>query len=173
MSWLPTEETKASETSSEPLIWVESVNDLQPNIEQQRQQVRKHHWTMLVLSFVVLLLACLMQIQNSERVAFLGFSRYPLPELCGSRLLFNTECPGCGLTRSFIALAAMDWETSLQFHRIGWLLALAVVLQIPYRIFRLQRSNSQVSKTRWPVWCGNLLITLLVGNWFVKVFLGL
>jgi hypothetical protein len=137
-----------------------------------RERLRTRHWTMLVVSVGVILLALALKVQGTERVAFRSFPEYPLPELCGAKLFFKQECPGCGLTRSFLALAQGDWQASLQFHSLGWLMALAVLLQIPYRVHRLWTLDRQTSPTRWPTWFGNGLIALLVMNWFAKILAG-
>ena len=59
------------------------------------------------------------------------------PCACPARR-FGVSCPGCGLRRSFIYLAHGDWDASWQSHRLGWLLAAMVALQIPYRIHGLR-----------------------------------
>ncbi len=146
--------------------------DEECEVERQSLQQRKRHWTMLLVSLGIMGLAFLMRIGGSGQVSFAGFSRYPLPELCGSRLMFGTECPGCGLTRSFLALAAGDWRQSFEYHRMGWILATAVLLQIPYRIYRLRQSATRSAGSAWPQWFGNLLIALLLCNWLAKLCLG-
>jgi hypothetical protein len=44
-------------------------------------------------------------------------------------------------------------------------LALALVLQIPYRLYLLWELRSVVPDRTWPVWFGRGLIALLIGNW--------
>ena len=50
-------------------------------------------------------------------------------------------------------------------HRVGWVLALAVLLQIPYRLFALWDKNRILAVHTWPDWFGRALIALLIGNW--------
>src|SRR5689334_15599836 len=88
--------------------------------------LRDRHRTMLYFAVAVIAAAFLLRIRDSESVTLCGL-HMTLPTLCGSRALFGVDCPGCGLTRSTIALAAGDLSQSLQFHRIGWLMALAIV----------------------------------------------
>jgi hypothetical protein len=90
---------------------------------------------MLTLAGLVVLLA--LEVRPDQRVAFRGLPQYPLPETCFSRAWFRVKCPGCGLTRSLIYLAQADWDASLRVHRLGWLLAVAVLLQFPYRTLAL------------------------------------
>lgn len=139
-------------------------------LDRRREQLREHHWTMLLLSMAVIVCALLLRPQSSDRLAFIGWPDAPLPELCVSRSLFGIECPGCGLTRSFCALARGDLAGSLGFHRVGWLLALAVVLQMPYRIYELIRPGSGVWRRTWSCWFGYSLIAALVINWAADQF---
>ena len=132
-------------------------------------QLRDRHRTMLWLSIAILAAAFVLQARPTGDVGPAFWPNVSLPLLCGSRALFNTECPGCGLTRSFIALAGGNFQESLQYNRVGWLLALAVVLQIPYRLFALGELRTKIPVRLWPTWFGYLLIAALVINWLLKV----
>lgn len=139
-----------------------------PSKEWERDRQRNWHWTMLWGTMAVVALAFAMQVKGETQVAFWGLSDYPLPELCGSRSLLGIDCPGCGLTRSVLALTQGDWERSLAFHRIGWVIALAILGQIPYRIYRLKELKSRVPDVQWPQWFGACLLALLVINWLYE-----
>src|SRR3954464_9055308 len=86
----------------------------------------RRHWEMLVLSIVVVVLSFLFMIRTDGRVAFRGFTGRALPDTCLSHALFGIDCPACGLTRSFVKLSRADWSGSLAYHRLGWMMALAV-----------------------------------------------
>ncbi|MGD9637130.1 MAG: DUF2752 domain-containing protein, partial [Pirellulales bacterium] len=130
-------------------------------------QARDRHWTMLWLSAAIVLLAFLLRTDSGGRVGPTWLPSIKLPEMCGSRALFGIECPGCGLTRSFIALAHGDLAGSLAYHRVGWLLALAVLLQFPYRVWMLREMRTGIVERTWPTWFGRVLIAALVGNWLL------
>jgi hypothetical protein len=130
---------------------------------------RGHHWWMLGISTVIVICAFAFETDAGGRVGPTWLSGVTLPELCGSRVLFRIECPGCGLTRSFIALAHGDLAASLAYHRVGWLLALAVLLQFPYRALALRDLRMGIVERNWPTWCGWALIVALVGNWLGNV----
>src|SRR4051812_47396490 len=68
---------------------------------------RQHHRTMLWISLAVIAASFLLRRTGSESVR-LAWSHIELPPLCVSRMFFGVECPGCGLTRSFVALAHGD-----------------------------------------------------------------
>jgi hypothetical protein len=132
-------------------------------------QLRDRHWTMLWISLAVAIGAFSLQTDARDRVGPTWLSGVWLPELCGSRALFGVECPGCGLTRSFIALAHGDLAGSFAYHRVGWLLAMAVLLQFPYRILSLRELRTGIVERTWPTWFGWALIIALIGNWLVGV----
>lgn len=134
----------------------------------RRRELLDRHWTMLAVAIFIIAASFLLSIRGTSEVV-LPWPHVKLPEMCGSRAFFGIECPGCGLTRSFIALASGDVAASFHFHRLGWLLALAVVVQIPYRIYALRELRSGIVARRWPAWFGNALIAALIVNWLVKI----
>jgi hypothetical protein len=137
--------------------------------ELQLRQARERQWFMLVLAIVVIAAAFILRFGQGSGLR-LPWTGVTLPPLCTSRLLFGIECPGCGLTRSFVALASGDFAGAWHYNRVGWLLALAVMAQIPYRVWRLRQLNHGiVAESKWPVWFGSLLIAALIVNWVLKV----
>ena len=94
------------------------------------RQLRERHWTMLCLASFIIAASYFLRQEENQAVR-LPWSEVGLPPICGSRLVFGVECPGCGLTRSFVALAAGDFGASWRHHRVGWLMALVVIGQIP------------------------------------------
>jgi hypothetical protein len=133
------------------------------------RRLRDRHWTMLWLSIFVIAASFALEVRDSQTVGPIGFPSVSLPETCGCRMLFGIECPGCGLTRSFIALASGDMAESIRFHRLGWFLALAIALQIPYRLFSLWEIRTRIPRRSWPTWYGNVIILMLISNWLLKV----
>ncbi|MAT70439.1 MAG: hypothetical protein CMJ58_13050 [Planctomycetaceae bacterium] len=131
-----------------------------------RARIKERHVTMLAMSVAIIAASFALRFNDSGGLSGGGVA---LPPLCGSRALFGVECPGCGLSRSFVALAAGDVAKSLQYHRIGWIMAAAVLLQIPYRLLRLRQLRTGTPDPSWPRWFGNLLIALLIGNWVWNV----
>jgi hypothetical protein len=53
-----------------------------------------------------------------------------LPGLCWFRAVFQIDCPFCGMTRSFVALAHGDVAAALRFHPAGPLLFVAMVVAL-------------------------------------------
>jgi hypothetical protein len=54
----------------------------------------------------------------------------PLGGLCWFRSAFQIDCPFCGMTRSFVALAHGDLAAALRFHPAGPLLFAAMVVAL-------------------------------------------
>lgn len=152
------------------------ADDVEQGLRLQRRrraELLDRHWTMLVLSVGVLSAAVLLRINDGGGVGASWLPFDSLPPMCGSRALLGIECPGCGLTRSFVALAAGDVAESFRFHRLGWLMFLATASQIPYRIVGLrQLREGDLAERRWPRWFGSFLIAALIINWAVNMIGG-
>ena len=138
-------------------------------IRESHRRGRDH--SLLWISVAVLALSFLLQVRSDQRVALLGFDRLPAPEMCGSRLWFGIECPGCGLTRGFIRLAAGDWSRAVALNRAAPLLAFAVLIQIPYRLASLLAWTParRFGDSTWSSACGWVLIVALIGNWLLNL----
>ena len=131
--------------------------------------LRRRHREMLVVTVLVVVLSFVLQVRPDGRVAPPGLADWPLPATCPSRELFGVKCPGCGLTRSFVQLAHGQWRQAWGYHRLGWLLAAAVLVQIPYRLLLLRRPDRPAPGRRLPRAFGYLLLAALVGNWLLEL----
>jgi hypothetical protein len=125
----------------------------------------------LVLCSLVVLAAYLLEVQSDERVGIVPLGGWSLPGLCMSREVFGLECPGCGLTRSFIHLAHGEFVASIRSHRIGPLFAILVLIQLPYRAWSLWLADRKWPSPRVCQWIATSLIALLVSNWLLGMFL--
>lgn len=96
-----------------------------------------------------------------------------LPETCPSRVILGVSCPGCGLTRSFVAMARGDFDAAIRFNPMGPALFVLCWLQIPYRMceyFRVGHSSQvwtaitdRLHLVTWAMAVG------LLGAWAVKL----
>lgn len=101
---------------------------------------------------------------------FVG-ERISLPEVCLSRRIFGVSCPGCGLTRSFVATAHGDVWSALRWNPMGPVLFVVVLFQIPYRTVEYlgmwprrngwQHFKEALGYSMWPI-CGGLVIVWVV-----------
>lgn len=127
------------------------------------------HRDMLIATTFVAVAAVLLQVRDDGRVTLAGLPAYPLPESCFFRVYLGVRCPACGLTRSFLHLAHGHWHESLRAHRIGWLLALAMLIQFPYRIAAVKNPSRWLPFQRYAHWLGMGLIATLVVNWLLTI----
>jgi len=142
------------------------------DVDQQIVVARRfrYHWNMLLAAVAVIGCAFLLEVRSDQRVALALVPQWPLPETCPARYLFNVECPGCGLTRSFIYLARRDLRAAWRMHRLGGILATLVVLQIPYRLTALfSRDGNPLGASLLKI-VGLLLVVLLFVNWLANLF---
>lgn len=130
-----------------------------------------YHGAVLALAAAVVLMAAMLEVSTSNRVVFRCLPNLPLPQTCMSQTVLGRECPGCGLTRSFVYLARGDWQASLASHRMGWLLMATAVLQLPYRLWALWTREDEPLGRRLPSLFAVGLVALLIGNWMVKIYL--
>jgi hypothetical protein len=144
-----------------------AADDAQKALRRQRER----HWTVLVMSTLIVTIACSLSVVGTDRVAIAALPGILLPPTCVSWNLFGIRCPGCGLTRSFVYLAHGDWSAAWQMHRLGWLLFAVLLAQFPYRILALCRPGRPPLGALLPKLVGYLLIGCLLVNWLAEVLL--
>ena len=93
----------------------------------------KEHIFILVFCAFILLLSLLFSINEEDKVCFMRFKSYPMPEMCFIKAVFGINCPFCGMTRSFVAMSHLNFAKAWEFNKIGTLIYILVLLQIPYR----------------------------------------
>jgi len=130
---------------------------------------RRRHKEVLFYSLLALIAAPLLEVYPNERVGLRGHPDLLLPPMCMSRTLFGVNCPACGLTRSFVYLARGDWITSVQCHRLGWLLMFMAAVQVPYRLAILAGRQQLLLSEPAGRWIGRVLVAFLIGNWALGV----
>lgn len=97
----------------------------------------KYHVFVLAVSTAVLAVSLLLNVgdQNNVTVPVVG----KLPGICAWKRAFDVDCPGCGLTRSFISLAHGDIGSAWHFNPASLLMFAVLLYQFPYRIIQLWR----------------------------------
>lgn len=96
------------------------------------------HGVLLAAAALVVALSMLLSVRDASQV-LIPLTNVPLPDLCTFRRITGIDCPGCGLTRSFIALGHGDAARAWTYNPAGWLLYAVVVFQLPYRSWQLWR----------------------------------
>ena len=91
------------------------------------------------LVLLVALLAIGASMVLSTTTEWVSLFGWQVPELCTLRKVFGFNCPGCGLTRSFVFMGHLQWWKAFEMHWLGPLFWLALAAQIPLRIWCLLR----------------------------------
>ncbi len=125
---------------------------------------------MLIVACAIVASAVVFRVPTNDRVELAGMAGLPMPSLCMSKSLLGIDCPGCGLTRSLLCFFQGQFARSLALHPLGWVIAVAVLLQFPYRILALVRKQDYPLGKWLPQGFGYTLIVLLVANWVVSLF---
>src|SRR5215203_2756238 len=140
-----------------------------PLTEPATKAGRRRHWEMFIIALIAISLSFVLTIHEDGRVAMRGLDKHAAPESCLSHSLFGISCPGCGLTRSFIRLAQGDLHGSLHYHRLGWMMAAAVLIQLPYRAVGLH--SNRILARRPATLVGIAIIAALIGNWLLLMIM--
>ena len=125
-------------------------------------------------SLTILLLAAIMSIGPQRRVLLPGVS-IPLPETCMMHARFGIDCPGCGLTRSFIHFAHGRILEGMSVNPAGIAIFLFVAAQVPAASLRFAYGRS----SRVAIWwsrCNEIALVFLpiltCIQWIVRLVLG-
>ena len=94
---------------------------------------RALHLVLLFGSLAVVLASVLLG-GDGEAVYLFG---EPLPPICTIKRLTGFDCPGCGLTRSFVFMGHGAVLDAFRMHLLGPLMWVLVAAQVPYRLLRL------------------------------------
>ena len=131
------------------------------------------HRLILLLAISVLVAAAVLQVRGSEQVV-LPLIDVPLPGTCTFKRFVGAECPGCGLTRSFVSLVHGDLTGAWTFNPAGILLFGFVAAQVPYRmlqIWRLRNGLAELQLRSYSLFILALLLGGLLLQWIVRIFL--
>jgi len=125
----------------------------------------------LAIALAVVLVSMLISITPAGRVAVDAGGRLPMPRVCMFRASTGIDCPSCGLTRSFVCLGHFDLTAAWHYHRLGPVLYLVVLLQLPLRTLRIAwpafRQRTDPFDARAHLWVLLTLVGLLLVNWVV------
>ena len=84
------------------------------------------------IGLAVPILGLLLTVEASGAVAPIFLPDHPLPTVCLFRRYLGLDCLTCGATRSIILLLHGHLAGSVAAHRLGWLVLLLILAQVPY-----------------------------------------
>ena len=133
--------------------------------------IKNRHLRVLILSIMAISGSFMLNVSKTSELTFIGF---PIEiVVCPFKAYTSINCPICGMTRSFAAIGHYKFGDSCHYHRMGILLYLFLLAQIPYRMARLISERDDVSLQRkmlfHPVF--TFAVVLLFVNWVVGYLL--
>ena len=132
------------------------------------------HGLVLCVSVSVIAIGISFKVYPDQTIGCRFSEAHRLPPTCMFREYLNFNCPGCGLTRSIVHFFHFDFRASLSANRVGWLLAMAIVFQLPSRVIALRRMKlpaeqwSEIFPYRFSI----VWLVLLAANWVFKLLVG-
>lgn len=136
----------------------------------------KRHSSHRILHYIILAL-CLFILAAAFAAAYIdpvfSFITHDPPGpfgLCIFKNITGHDCPGCGLTRSFLYIARGDFTRSLNYHDFGVILfvylCLQIIIQVLYLIFDQVKYISFTGRLLG--WMGLVLLFALYFRWGIK-----
>lgn len=89
----------------------------------------------LVVSVGILATAAALEFRQ-PRTLIVPLAGLHLPQMCSTERMFGINCPGCGLTRSFVLAADGQMAMAFAIHPVGTIAFILLGLQIPLRLWQ-------------------------------------
>jgi hypothetical protein len=127
----------------------------------------------LVLCAAVIVASALLDVQPNG-ITLPGLPGHPLPGMCFTRSVLHMNCPTCGMTRSFVAVAHGELRLGFALHRLGPFVFVLVLLQVPLRAYAVLTG----ALPRWLTYpklgtrLAVVLIVALLANWVYNLATG-
>ncbi|MDA7979321.1 MAG: DUF2752 domain-containing protein [Pirellulales bacterium] len=96
----------------------------------------KWEWGLGLSCLVIVVLAFSFELDNSSALTAAGKT---MPGVCWFRNLTGYDCPGCGMSRGFVAIAHGHFTIAWKLNPAVLLWFPVVAAQIPWRAYRLVR----------------------------------
>jgi hypothetical protein len=129
------------------------------------------HSIFLLMSGGIIFMSVVMSVTGPTTVLMPGLAM-PMPETCISRRVFGRDCPGCGLTRSFISMSHGKLGDAFEFNNSGPIIYLFVLIQIPWHLYQISRilRRKHPVESMW-LYTGIFLVSgAMFLQWILKLF---
>jgi hypothetical protein len=117
-------------------------------------------------------IALLVTPESRQKLSISGLG-VTLPELCTMRRLTGFDCPGCGLTRSFVLAVRFRLADAWAMHPVGTLLVGYLAASVAQRLWRLKRLLGGRPSRSTAIWELGLVCSLVAAayvRWAVLWF---
>lgn len=152
--------TEPSDSYQRPTLW----------------QTALPHLVLLAMAIGIIAISFAMRVGDADSESvYLPWMDTPLPPSCSARLTLGISCPGCGLTRSFIAISHGQLQRAWNLNAASFLIYSFVLVQIPWHLFQINRIRKNVPTVR-SLWIYFPLIACavaLVLQWIVRMSMGI
>ena len=157
---------------NEPAVHSDAYGQPDRSASNSLASETRYHLVVLGLCTSVLVLSAVLTVRDSH--VYTPLVNTPLPGICSFRALAGIDCPGCGLTRSFIRLARVDFVGAWHFNPAGILVFMVVAFQLPYRSFQLWLIGNSLPPRPWRqgvhfLW---LVVAGLIVQWIYRLAQG-
>jgi hypothetical protein len=137
-------------------------------VRRERWRRARPHATLPLLALAVTAAALVLEAPDQEHVALAGLR---LPHTCVWRSTIGLPCAGCGLTRSFVALAHGEWSRAFAFHPLGPILFALIWAQVPYRALHMWQAyhGRPLWRPRCLLWIPLAFAVALLAIWLWRL----
>lgn len=130
-----------------------------------------NHWAILLGAAAVMGLSALLSLGEHQSEVMVPLVGIPLPPVCAMKLYTGLDCPGCGLTRSFIATAHGQWSEALRFNPAGPIWFALIAVQIPWQaaqLWRIRRGRRPFELGWWGQGMLYAALAALIVQWSLR-----
>ena len=166
------EQSELPDVTAPPADQVVAEMANQTTVDVARVDSKTVHWLFLIICSIVIGLSFAMVTPDDVTVTIGGST---IPELCSFKRVFAIGCPGCGMTRAFICISSGNWLRAWLLNPASFMMYGLIAFQIPYRIVQLIRMKKGLLpySDHWAVWYFIALAILLIGQWVVRLIVGM
>jgi len=93
-----------------------------------------------------------------------------LPHCCLMDYVFNVECPGCGITRSFCEISRGNIGSASAYNLSSLFVAVHFLMQIPLRLRVLLSENFRTRMNLLSRYSGKVVLTVVISVWLITIF---
>lgn len=154
-------------------LFIKTINYFCIGPNEKLPHDKKSHITYLCIIGALLILPFFLtfHINTKSNLSFLNIN---LPPLCLTKSLFNTDCPGCGMTRSFVKIASFNFVDAFNFNRASIPLFIYFIYALAYHAYCLRKLNIEIPKklANTNKILANLVLAILIINWVFGLIIG-